>query len=184
MRWPRSLAALACVLLSACGSSGAPVTANEAAPVANNSAYTGPAPAAADVQAFSVSFWSLPWSFESSLCRNPLSALMALSVLCLILSEARSVKPSGVGVGVTMARLAVGGGARVVATMVYVAPDAADKLDAVRAALAPAEAGASVWNGMLIVRILGIDSASVRRTVIAALVVLRACRPLPRVWLC
>ncbi len=58
MRWPRSLAALACVLLSACGSSGAPTTANEAAPVANNSAYSGPAPASADVQAFSVSFWS------------------------------------------------------------------------------------------------------------------------------
>jgi urease accessory protein len=79
---------------------------------------------------------------------------------------------------------AVGGGSSVVATMVYVAPDAGEKLDAVRVALEPAEAGASVWNGMLIVRILGADSASVRGTVIAALGVLRESRPLPRVWLC
>ncbi len=47
-----------------------------------------------------------------------------------------------------------------------------------------AEAAASAWNGMLIARILGPDSASVRRTVMAALTVLRDARPLPRVWLC
>ncbi|MGD0104040.1 MAG: urease accessory protein UreD [Rhodopila sp.] len=81
-------------------------------------------------------------------------------------------------------RQAVAGGANVVATMVYVAPDAGVKLDAVRAAVGVAEAGASAWNGMLIARILGSDSASVRGTVIAALAVLRESRPLPRVWLC
>jgi urease accessory protein len=81
-------------------------------------------------------------------------------------------------------RAAIGCGANVVATVVYVAPDAGDKLDAVRTALGPAEAGASVWNGMLIARILGTGSASVRRTVIAALDILRDARPLPRVWLC
>jgi urease accessory protein len=81
-------------------------------------------------------------------------------------------------------RAAIGGGANVVATVVYVAPDAGDKLNAVRTAMGPAEAGASVWNGMLIARILGTGSASVRRTVIAALDVLRDARPLPRVWLC
>ncbi len=81
-------------------------------------------------------------------------------------------------------RPAIGGGAGVVATMVYVAPDAGRKLDAVRAALGPAEAGASVWNGMLVARILGSDGASVRVTVTAALEVLREARPLPRVWLC
>jgi urease accessory protein len=84
----------------------------------------------------------------------------------------------------SMQRRAVGRGASVVATMVYVAPDAGGKLDAVRVALEPAEAGASVWNGMLVVRILGPDSASVRGTVVAALGVLRESRPLPRVWLC
>jgi urease accessory protein len=82
-----------------------------------------------------------------------------------------------------MQRPAVGGGARALATVVYAAPDASEKLDAVRAAFGPAEAGASVWNGMLVARILGPDSASVRRTVIAALDVLRESRPLPRVWL-
>jgi urease accessory protein len=79
---------------------------------------------------------------------------------------------------------AVGGGAGVVATLVYVAPDAGDKLDAVRNALGAAEAGASVWNGMLVVRVLGADSASVRLTVVAALAELRQARALPRVWLC
>jgi urease accessory protein len=83
-----------------------------------------------------------------------------------------------------MQRAAVGGGARVVATVVYVAPDAAERLDAVRAAMGMAEAGASAWNGMLVARILGADSAGVRGTVVAVLNVLRENRPLPRVWLC
>jgi urease accessory protein len=83
-----------------------------------------------------------------------------------------------------MRRPAVGGGARAVATVVYVAPDAAGRLDAVRDAIGAAEAGASVWNGMLVARILGADSASVRGTVVAVLNVLRDDRPLPRVWLC
>jgi urease accessory protein len=81
-------------------------------------------------------------------------------------------------------RAAVGGGAGVVATLVYVARDAQDRLDAVRGALGPADAGASAWNGMLMARILGADSAAVRRTVVAVLDVLREGRPLPRVWLC
>jgi urease accessory protein len=83
-----------------------------------------------------------------------------------------------------LARPAVAGGAGVVATLIHIAPDAEAGLDAVRVALADAKAGASAWNGMLIVRILGADSASVRRTVMAALSVLRGSRPLPRVWLC
>jgi urease accessory protein len=81
-------------------------------------------------------------------------------------------------------RPAIGGGASVLATMLYVAPDANEKLEAVRGALGPAEAGASVWNGMMVARILGHDSASVRDTVIAVLDILRDYRPLPRVWLC
>jgi len=85
-------------------------------------------------------------------------------------------------------RPAIGKGAQALATMVYVAPDAGAKLDAVRQALLPAEpsteAAASVWNGMLIARILAADGASVRRTVVGALGVLRDARPLPRVWLC
>jgi urease accessory protein len=54
----------------------------------------------------------------------------------------------------------------------------------VRLALAGVEAAASVWNGLLLARILGPDSDTVRRTVVAVLSVLREDRPLPRVWLC
>jgi urease accessory protein len=86
-------------------------------------------------------------------------------------------------------RAAVGAGTSVVATMIYVASDAAEKLAPVRAALEPVgvaaiEAGASAWNGMLVTRILGADSSSVRGMMVAALDVLRQARPLPRVWLC
>jgi urease accessory protein len=79
---------------------------------------------------------------------------------------------------------ATAAGARVVATIVSVAPDTEQRLIPLRTALSAAEAGASAWNGMLLARILGPDSASVRRTVIAALTVLREDRPLPRVWHC
>ena len=99
----------------------------------------------------------------------------------------------------TLQHAAVAAGAKVVATIVYVAPDTAEKLADLRStalsppsacplrcapAHEPTEAAATVRNGMLIARILGPNSASVRRTVIAALTVLRENRPLPRVWLC
>lgn len=84
----------------------------------------------------------------------------------------------------TLAGPATGGGARVVCTLVYVAADAAARLDSVRAALAGVDAGASAWNGMLVARMLGGNSASVRAAVVSALAVLRDQRPLPRVWLC
>nr|WP_294531137.1 urease accessory protein UreD [uncultured Rhodopila sp.] len=83
-----------------------------------------------------------------------------------------------------LARAAIGNGARALATLVYVAPDADRLLDPLRQALGTGEAGASAWNGMLVARILGQDSACVRRTVVSALEVLRESRPLPRVWLC
>jgi urease accessory protein len=97
-------------------------------------------------------------------------------------------------VDATLQRAAVAAGAKVVATIVHVAPDTAEKLTVLRStalpptpsppAHEPIEAAATVRNGMLIARILGPNSASVRRTVIAALAILRENRPLPRVWLC
>jgi urease accessory protein len=70
--------------------------------------------------------------------------------------------------------------------LVHVAPGAEASLQAVRSALAdaPVEAGASTWNNMLVARMLAPDAAGLRRAVTAALSVLRAPRPLPRVWLC
>jgi len=49
----------AAAALSACGGGGAPTTATPAAaPTSTVNAYTGPAPATADVQAFEVNFWN------------------------------------------------------------------------------------------------------------------------------
>jgi urease accessory protein len=89
-------------------------------------------------------------------------------------------------VDAALQRATIAAGARAVATLVHVAPDAEAALDGVRAALADVldEAGASAWNGMLVARILAPDAAALRRAVTAALAVLRAPRPLPRVWLC
>jgi urease accessory protein len=91
--------------------------------------------------------------------------------------------------GEVMARLespAVAAGGHAVATMVLVADDAAAQLDGLRAAMetAPAEFGASVWNGMLVARIVAADGARLRQAVMMALQALRNGRPLPRVWMC
>ena len=85
-----------------------------------------------------------------------------------------------------MARTAVARGARAVATLVMVDPEAAAMLEPVRAVLAdaPAEAGASCWDGMLVVRALAESGAALRATMIAVLHVVRGGRALPRVWMC
>jgi urease accessory protein len=85
-------------------------------------------------------------------------------------------------VAATLQRSAIADGARAVATVVHVAPDAETALDTVRAA--SPKCNASAWDGMLIVRMLAADGASLRAAVIAVLAVLREGRPLPRVWLC
>jgi urease accessory protein len=85
-------------------------------------------------------------------------------------------------VAATLQRSAIADGARAVATIVHVGPDAEAALDSVRAA--SPKCNASAWDGMLIVRMLAADSASLRSAVIAVLAVLREGRPLPRVWLC
>ncbi len=85
-------------------------------------------------------------------------------------------------VAATLQRRAIADGARAVATLVHVAPDAEAALDSVRAA--SPECGASTWDGMLIVRMLADSGASLRAAVIAVLAVLREGRRLPRVWLC
>ncbi len=83
----------------------------------------------------------------------------------------------------TLDRDAVGGGARAVGTLVYVASDAVDMLDPVREAMAgTVEAGASCWDGMMVARLLARDGAALRTAVVAALSVLRDHRSLPRSW--
>ena len=81
-------------------------------------------------------------------------------------------------------RPATGAGARAVATLLHVAPNAATHLEDLRAALAPYDAGASFVDGLLLARIVAPDSAVLRTAVITGLNVVRDGRKLPRVWLC
>jgi urease accessory protein len=103
-------------------------------------------------------------------------------------------------VAAALRRKPIADGARAIATIVHVAPDAESHLDDIRLHLARiagevdarsaagegsgVESAASAWNGLLITRILAASAASLRATVIAVLRVLRADRPLPRVWMC
>lgn len=91
-------------------------------------------------------------------------------------------------VAAALARPAIGGGAVAMATILFATPSADAMLTPVRAALHAAgdgtQAGASAWDGMLLTRLLATNAAQLRRSVIAALAVLREARPLPRVWLC
>ncbi len=75
-------------------------------------------------------------------------------------------------------------GGRAVATLIHVAPMAEAHIPALRAALCAWEAGVSAWNGLLVARIVAENGACLRAAVVAGLKVLRACRPLPRVWEC
>ena len=81
-----------------------------------------------------------------------------------------------------LAHPTIGNGARSTATLLYFAPDSADRLDETRAGLSGAtcRAAASTWNGLLCVRLLGEPSA-VRKTTAVAIAGLSR-RPLPRVW--
>ncbi len=83
-----------------------------------------------------------------------------------------------------LAGAATARGLGAMAMIVLVCPDAAGKLDALRAAFGVAEAGASAWNGMLVARIVAPDGATLRTSVIAGLNCLRDPRTLPRVWQC
>jgi len=88
----------------------------------------------------------------------------------------------GGAIAAMLQRPAIADDARAIATIVHVAPDAEGTLDAVRGA--SPQCGASAWDGMLMVRVLATDGASLRSAVITVLKVLRAGRALPRVWLC
>ncbi|PWJ20472.1 urease accessory protein [Jannaschia seohaensis] len=71
------------------------------------------------------------------------------------------------------------GAHRAFATLIYLAPDAADRLENVRSALG-ADGYASAWDGRLVARLAG-SPAPLRRALIRAIVSLRG-RPIPRVW--
>jgi urease accessory protein len=66
------------------------------------------------------------------------------------------------------------------ATIRYVAPDAANRLDDIRAAL-DGDGGASFWNGMLVSRVVANDGYQLGKALIRILGAVRR-RPLPSVW--
>jgi urease accessory protein len=72
-------------------------------------------------------------------------------------------------------------GAAAFATLLLAAPDAERFLAPLRQILGPA-AGASVFDGKLVCRIVAPDGLTLRRTLIPALQLLRRGRPCPRVW--
>jgi urease accessory protein len=81
-----------------------------------------------------------------------------------------------------LARPAIADKAHVASATLYIAPDAEERLPAIRAALATTEANAaSAWNGMLIIRALGQNSQSVRKLLTRLLPILSG-NDLPRVW--
>jgi urease accessory protein len=84
-----------------------------------------------------------------------------------------------------LARPAVARGARALATILLVAPEAEASLDAVRTLIdhAGVTGGGSAWNGMLVIRAMADDPAALRGVVAAILVYLRG-KPMPRVWQC
>jgi urease accessory protein len=88
-------------------------------------------------------------------------------------------------VGAALDRPATLAGARAVAMLIYVAPDASAHLETARAVLerAGSAAGVSAWNGMLVARAMARDGRTLQGD-IAALAQALSGRPVPRVWAC
>lgn len=74
-------------------------------------------------------------------------------------------------------------GNRALSTLVYVAPDAEDRISQARALLSfdGVEAAASAWNGIMSVRFLALDAQPLRSALISFLTEFRG-GDLPRVW--
>jgi urease accessory protein len=82
-----------------------------------------------------------------------------------------------------LAAKASGNGARALATLLHVAPDAKQRLDEARDLLgnASCECGASAWNGMLLIRLLSRDPQALRADLVGFLESFRHV-PMPRSW--
>ena len=78
---------------------------------------------------------------------------------------------------------ASGKGARALATILHVAPDAEGRIDEARALLGDvaSECGASAWNGMLLIRLLSDDPQALRNDLVGVLEKFRH-GPMPRSW--
>ena len=91
--------------------------------------------------------------------------------------------------GAALDRPAVGRGARAIASILIMAPDASAQLDKIRAALDEAcrqgeetlEAGATAFDGLALARLASPSPARLRAAVVAVMMALRG-RAAPRVW--
>ena len=99
-----------------------------------------------------------------------------------VLLYADNVRLAG-DIQAALGRSSIGAGAKAMATVVYVSADAADRVDAARAALASprGRAAVSAWNGMLVGRLLA-PSADALKADVASLAACLGGQPLPRVW--
>jgi urease accessory protein len=87
------------------------------------------------------------------------------------------------GIAAVLDRPAAGAGARMIATLLYVAPDAEARVDVLREAV-PAEGvdcGISAWNGMIVARLASPSPERTRACIVALLAELRGAAA-PRVW--
>lgn len=82
-----------------------------------------------------------------------------------------------------MTQAAIGNGHHVIATVVFVAPAAPERLEAVRRAIKPGRCrmAASAWSGLLVVRALGSSSEAVAHALADVIQVLTGREP-PRAW--
>jgi urease accessory protein len=82
-----------------------------------------------------------------------------------------------------LAAKASGNGARALATILHVAPDAEQRIEEARDLLqaAASEGGASAWNGVLLVRLLSRDPQALRADLVRFLEGFRHA-PMPRSW--
>lgn len=74
------------------------------------------------------------------------------------------------------------GGAGALATALIVAPDAEDRLAAVRDRLGDCSGGASAWDGKLVARLVAPDGFALRRRLLPVLEALRDDQPVPKLW--
>ena len=83
----------------------------------------------------------------------------------------------------TLDRAASLNGARAVASLIYVADDAARRRDELRSILEGlgCAAAASAWNGVLVARLVAADGFTLTRDLIHLLTAFRGAAP-PRVW--
>ena len=95
--------------------------------------------------------------------------------------EFRLGSRAGLSAGAQLARNAVLGGARALATVLWVAPNAEDRLDAVRGLLG-SSGGAGAWDGRLLARMVAGNGFDLRRALLPVLHLLGAGAPLPKLW--